>query len=153
MGRGLSRPIPPVRQPATEAAAATEPPAPGIINVRVEEPARGAAAIWRRRVGLRTSRRRLRLPVVALEELALLPHEMFDCAITLARNQIGGYIGMAAIYGLVGNREKSHKYAKLGLRELEKMRKSPAGRAMCDSTIFPADIHEQSERQLRSYLA
>ena len=38
---------PRVRQPATEAAAATEPPAPGIINVRVEEPARGAAAIWR----------------------------------------------------------------------------------------------------------
>jgi hypothetical protein len=77
---------------------------------------------------------------------------LFEPAIAMSKDQIAGYIGMAAIYDLLGVRPKSQEYAKLGLSELHKTRQSAAGQAIRDSTVFPADMLDQAERQLRGYL-
>jgi hypothetical protein len=82
----------------------------------------------------------------------MLAGDSFEAAIALAKNQIAAYAGLAQIYGLVGKSAELHKYARLGLSELEKMRRDPAASAMRDSSIFPPDILDQAERQLRIYL-
>ena len=78
--------------------------------------------------------------------------DTFEAAIALAKNQIAGYIGMARLYGLVGKTAQSHDWAKRGLLELEEMRRSQTAKALRDSTIFPPDMLDQVELQLRSYL-
>lgn len=83
-----------------------------------------------------------------------LAGDTFEAAIALAKNQIAAYAGLATVYGLVGKRQDAHKYAKLGLSEVEKMRRGPLGQALRDgNAIFPADMLDQTERQLRKYLA
>lgn len=83
----------------------------------------------------------------------MLAGDAFEAAIALAKNQFAAYLGLAHIYGLVGKSAKSHNYAKLGLSELEKMRRGPVGYAMRDnSSIFPPDTLDQAERQLRAFL-
>jgi hypothetical protein len=72
--------------------------------------------------------------------------EAFEAAIALAKNQIAAYVGMAALYGLVGKSAESHDYAQRGLVELEEMRRDPAAQALRYSAIFPADILDQAER-------
>ncbi len=89
----------------------------------------------------------------AAHKALMLAGDTFEAAITLAKNQIAAYAGLATIYGLVGKEAEAHKYARLGLSELEKMRQDPASRALRDSAIFPADILDQMERQLRTFLA
>lgn len=83
----------------------------------------------------------------------MLAGDTLEAAIVLAKNQIAAYIGLATIYGLAGKAAEVHKYATLGLSELEKMRRDPASYALRDSAIFPADILDQMEHQLRSLLA
>lgn len=84
----------------------------------------------------------------------MLAGDTFEAAIALADNQIAAYAGMAAMYGLVGKAAESHKYARLGLAEVEKMRRGPLGQALRDgSAIFPSDMLDQMEQQLRSHLA
>jgi hypothetical protein len=82
-----------------------------------------------------------------------LAGDTFEAAIVLAKNQIAAYIGLATIYSLVGKTADAHKYARLGLSELEKTRQDPASQALSDSAIFPSDILDQMERQLRTLLA
>lgn len=77
---------------------------------------------------------------------------LFEPAIAMSKDQIAGYIGMAAIYELLGVKAKSHEYAKRGLSELQRTRQSAAGQAMRDSAVFPPDMLDQAERQLRGYL-
>jgi hypothetical protein len=89
----------------------------------------------------------------AATKTLMLAGDAFEAAIALAKNQIAAYIGLATIYGLVGKAAEAHKYARLGLSELEKTRQDPASQALRESSIFPADILDQMERQLRSYLA
>jgi hypothetical protein len=83
----------------------------------------------------------------------MLAGDTFEAAITLAKNQIVGYAGLASIYRLVGKGAEAQKYARLGLSELGKMRQSPASRALRDSAILSADILDQMEGQLRALLA
>jgi hypothetical protein len=86
-------------------------------------------------------------------ELARIAANLFEPAISLTKDQIGGYNGMAALYALAGKRAKSHDYAKRGLAVLEEMRRDPRSQAMKDSIIFSSsDILDQTERLLRSYL-
>jgi hypothetical protein len=90
----------------------------------------------------------------AATKTLMLAGDAFEAAIALAKNQIVAYIGLATIYGLVGKATQAHKYARLGLAEVEKMRRGPLGQALRDgSAIFPADMLDQTERQLRTYLA
>lgn len=77
---------------------------------------------------------------------------LFEPAIAMSTDQIAGYIGMAAIYELLGVKARCQEYAKRGLLELQKTRQSAAGQAMRDSTVFPPDMLYQAERQLRDYL-
>jgi hypothetical protein len=87
----------------------------------------------------------------AATKALMLAGDTFEAAIALAKNQIAAYAGLAAMYGLVGKKAQSHNFAKLGLSELEKMRREPASSAMRESAVFPADIFDQTERQLRAY--
>jgi hypothetical protein len=77
---------------------------------------------------------------------------LFEPAIAMSKNQFGGYIGMAAIYGLLGVKAQCHEYAKRGLLELQKTKQSAAGQAMRYSAVFPPDMLDQIERQLRGFL-
>jgi hypothetical protein len=79
---------------------------------------------------------------------------LFEPAIAMCKCQIGGYIGMAAIYGLLGVKAHCHEYAKRGLLELQKTKQSWAGQAMSRgySAVFPPDMLDQIERQLRGFL-
>ncbi len=77
---------------------------------------------------------------------------LFEPAIALAHNQIAGYIGMATIYGLFGIVEKCQDYARRCLLVLESEKQGAAAQAMRDSTVFPPDILDQAEQQLRGYL-
>jgi hypothetical protein len=61
-------------------------------------------------------------------------------------------MGLARLYGLVGKRFECHDWAKRGLVELEEMRRDPVSKARRDSDLFPADILDQAEQQLHSYL-
>jgi len=90
--------------------------------------------------------------VEAAQKAMMLAGDTFEAAIALAKNQIAGYIGLATIYSLVGKAAEAQKYARLGLSELGKMRHDPASQALRDSTIFAADIIDQMERQLRTFL-
>jgi hypothetical protein len=54
------------------------------------------------------------------------------------------------LYGLVGQREKCHDYAKRGLAALSALR--PIQPALRKSAIFPPDIIDQAERQLLGLL-
>jgi hypothetical protein len=81
--------------------------------------------------------------------------DTFEAAVTLAKNQIVGYIGMAQVYGLVGKRLQCHDWAKRGLTELEKMRREFAElgiQPFQGSDLIPPDALDQMERQLRSCL-
>jgi hypothetical protein len=89
----------------------------------------------------------------AATKALMLAGDAFEAAITSAKNQIAAYAGLATIYGLVGKGAEAQKYARLGLSELEKMQQDPASRALRASTILPADIFDQMERQLRACLA
>jgi hypothetical protein len=89
----------------------------------------------------------------AAHKAIMLPGDTFEAAIALAKNQIGAYLGLATMYSLVGKGTEAQKYAKLGLSELQKMRLLPEASALRGSSIFPPDILEQAERQLRGYLA
>jgi len=81
-----------------------------------------------------------------------LAGDTFEAAIALSPNQTVAYIGLAEIYTLCGKTAEAKKWAKLGLVELEKTRATPAGQAIRYSNVFPADMDDQLERQLRSYL-
>lgn len=88
---------------------------------------------------------------VALKALALAG-DTFEAAIALSPNQTVAHIGLAEIYSLCGKTAEAQKWAKLGLVELEKTRATPAGQTIRYSNVFPADMLDQLERQLRSYL-
>lgn len=89
----------------------------------------------------------------AMQKAVMLAADTFEPAIALAKNQIAAYAGMASLCGMVGKRSESQDWARRGLIELEETRRDPASRALRDSTIFPADILDQMERQLRTLLA
>jgi hypothetical protein len=90
----------------------------------------------------------------AATKVLMLAGDTFEAAIALAKNQVAAYSGLAAIYGMVGKKAEAHNYAKIGLSELEEMRRGPLGRSLRDgsNTVFPADMLDQQERQLRAYL-
>ena len=85
-------------------------------------------------------------------EIGFAAINLFEPAIAMSKDQIAGYIGMAAIYELLGVKAQCHEYAKRGLLELQKTRQSAAGQAMPDSAVLPPDMLDQAERQLRGYL-
>ena len=87
---------------------------------------------------------------VATKQLALAG-DTFEAAIAFSKNQIVAYIGLATIYGMLGKVSESRSYAKQGLLELEKMRREPAGQAIRESSVFPADSFEQLERMLLTF--
>ena len=90
----------------------------------------------------------------AATKAMMLAGDTFEAAIALAKNQIVAYAGLAAIYSMAGKTDKAQSYAKLGLPELEEMRRGPLGRSLRDGscTVFPADMLDQAEQQLRTYL-
>ncbi len=88
----------------------------------------------------------------AARKIGLSATNLFEPAIVLSKDQTAGYIGMATVYELLGIKAKSQEYAKRGLFELEKVRQSAAGRALRDSAVFPRDMLDRAERQLRGYL-
>ena len=85
-------------------------------------------------------------------EVGFAAINLFEPAIAMSKDQIAGYIGMAAIYELLGVKAQCHEYAERGLLALQKARQSAAGQAMRDSAVFPPDMLDQAERQLRGYL-
>jgi hypothetical protein len=87
------------------------------------------------------------------KNLGLAISDLFEPAIAFSKNQIAGYLGMATVYDLLGVKGKSHEYAKLGLFELDKVKQSEAGQAMRESAVFPANMLESTEMQLRGYLS
>jgi hypothetical protein len=89
----------------------------------------------------------------AATKALMLAGDAFEAAMTLAKNQIAAYAGLATIYELVGKEVEAQKYARLGLSELGKMRQDPASRALRDGIMLPADILDQMERRLRACLA
>jgi hypothetical protein len=82
-------------------------------------------------------------------ELAALAQNSFEPAITLAKNQISAYMGLAQLYGIAGKRDECRDWAKRGLAELTEMRSVEA--ALQSSTLFPPDMLDQAEQQLRQY--
>jgi hypothetical protein len=89
-------------------------------------------------------------PLDAAKTAYRLAHNTFEPAIALAKNQIVAYAGLSAAYGMVGKRAECHDYAKRGLVELAEMRRLDPPFHM--SAVFPADILDQMERQLRGCL-
>ena len=87
-------------------------------------------------------------------EVGFAAINLFEPAIAMSKDQIAGYIGMATIYELLGVKAQCHEYAKRGLLELQKTKQSWAGQAMSRgySAVFPPDMLDQIERQLRGYL-
>jgi hypothetical protein len=85
-------------------------------------------------------------------EIGFAAINLFEPAIAMSKDQIAGYIGMAAIYELLGVKAQCHEYAKRGLLEMQNNRQSAAGQAMRDSAVFPPDMLDRAERQLRGYL-
>jgi len=88
------------------------------------------------------------------QEAAIKPFTLamdaFEAAIALANNQNAAYVGIATLYAFVGKREKCLDYAKRGLAELSALRTLQP--ALQRSEIFPPDILDQAERQLRGLL-
>jgi hypothetical protein len=85
-------------------------------------------------------------------EIGFAAINLFEPAIAMSKDQIAGYIGMATIYELLGVNAQCREYAKRGLLELQNARQSAAGQAMRDSAVFPPDMLDQAERQLRDFL-
>lgn|SRR5579872_3642150 len=85
-------------------------------------------------------------------EIGFAAINLFGSAIAMSKDQIAGYIGMAAIYELLGVKAQCHEYAKRGLLEVQNVRQSAAGQAMRDSSAFPPDMLDQAERELHGYL-
>ena len=85
-------------------------------------------------------------------EVGFAAINLFEPAIAMSKDQIAGYIGMAAIYELLGVKAQCHEYAERGLLELQKTRQSAAGQAMRDSAVLRPDMLDQAELQLRGYL-
>jgi hypothetical protein len=85
-------------------------------------------------------------------EIGFAAINLFEPAIAMSKDQISGYIGMAAIYELLGVKAQCHEYAKRGLLELQKTRQRTTGQAMRDSAVFSPDMLDQAERQLSGYL-
>jgi hypothetical protein len=85
-------------------------------------------------------------------EIGFAAINLFEPAIAMSKDQIAGYIGMAAIYELLGVKAQCHEYAKSGLLELQKTRQSAVGQAIRDSAVLSPDMLDQAERQLRGYL-
>jgi hypothetical protein len=85
-------------------------------------------------------------------EVGFAAINLFEPAVAMSKDQIAGYIGMAAIYELLGVKAQCHEYAERGLLELQKTRQSAAGQAMRGSAVLPLDTLDQAERQLRGYL-
>jgi hypothetical protein len=83
-------------------------------------------------------------------DLAALAQNSFEPAIDLAKNQISAYIGMAQLCGLAGKADECRDWAKRGLAELREMRSLEP--ALQSSTLFPPDMLDQAEQQLRPYL-
>jgi hypothetical protein len=82
----------------------------------------------------------------------MITTDLFKTSIAMSVDQHAGYLGMAAVYDYFGMNNKSNEIARRGLAQLEKTRQSAAGRAMRESTVFPPDMHERLERQLRSFV-
>jgi hypothetical protein len=78
-----------------------------------------------------------------------LAGDTFEAAIILAKHQIPAYTGLATIFRLIGKEAEPHKHATLGLSELKKLRQHPASDVFRDLGIFPTDVLDQMERQLR----
>jgi len=79
--------------------------------------------------------------------------DLFDTAIAFSSDQIGGYLGMAGLFGLLGVKARSAEYARRGLDELKRIRNSDAGRAMSKSAALSSTINDTVERQLREFLS
>jgi hypothetical protein len=86
----------------------------------------------------------------AAKKIGFAATNLFEPAIAMSKNQIAGYLEMAAVYRLFGVKAKYQDYAERGLVELQKMKQDAAWQAMRDS--FPPDMLDQAERQLLSYL-
>jgi hypothetical protein len=84
----------------------------------------------------------------------MLGGDCFEAAIAFERKQVGGYIGLAQAYAMIGRRDKSHEYAERGLSLLAEVRDDPGSKAIASgaSSIIPPDIHDQAERLLRTCL-
>jgi hypothetical protein len=82
----------------------------------------------------------------------MLCGDCFETAIAFDRTQVGGYIGLAHAYATIGRRDKSREQAKLGLSLLAELRDDPPSKALArgESRIFPPDIFDQMDRQLRT---
>jgi hypothetical protein len=78
--------------------------------------------------------------------------DMFEIAILFAKEQTVAYGGLANVYALIGAKEKAHDWARRGLAQLDKIKRSPGGQAIRHSKIFPPDVHEQEEKWLQSFL-
>jgi hypothetical protein len=78
--------------------------------------------------------------------------DMFEIAILFAEKQTVAYGGLANVYALIGAKEKAQDWARRGLAQLDKIKRSPAGQAIRHSKIFPPDVHEQEEKWLQSFL-
>jgi hypothetical protein len=89
----------------------------------------------------------LQMHHVATKQLALAG-DIFEATIAFSKSQVVAYIGLATIYRMLGKISESQSHAKQGLSELEKMRREPAGQAIRESSVFPADSFEQLERML-----
>jgi hypothetical protein len=68
----------------------------------------------------------------------------------LAKNQIVAYIQLSTIWGITGKRKECHDYATRGLAELAQIRRS--GIPIHESKVFPPDMLDQEEQQLRRCL-
>jgi|GEM_PF-2240479 len=88
----------------------------------------------------------------SVREVGFAAINLFEPAIAMSKDQIAGYIGMAAIYELLGVKAQCHEYAKRGLLELQNIRQSAAGQAVRERAVVPPDMLDQAERQLRGYL-
>jgi len=82
----------------------------------------------------------------------MLAGDTFEAAAVLAKNQIAAYAGLATIYALVGKRTESRNWAGRGLDELEELRREGAAQALQHSTLFPVNILDQAEQQLRTFI-
>jgi hypothetical protein len=83
----------------------------------------------------------------------MLAGDCFEMAITFERMQLGGYVGLAQTYGMIGKRDKCREYAELGLALLAEVREQPGSEALArgESGVIPPDVFDQAERQLRSF--
>jgi hypothetical protein len=85
-------------------------------------------------------------------EIGFAAINLFGPAIAMSKDQIAGYVGMAAIYELLGVKAQCREYAKRGLLEVRNVRQSAAGQTMRDSGAFPPGKLDQAERELHGYL-